>query len=347
MKFENIWIPGAAIWVSGEIEYAADAVAANIMSSDAASLKDIKAVPVSTGVSAPDMAVNAANSALRDSGIEPTDVDYLVHAWLYYQGHDQWSPHYIASRLGATSCLPVSIRQGCEGSVLAAQQTALRLSADSGDKIGLVTAADRFNLPGIDRWNFVRTFALGDAGSAIILCSERNDAVVKVESICTRTSPDLEVLTRGGLSFCDYPLEQGMPLRETVVPVHLWSEKYNLRPEDIVETARTQLRGVFLDALSDAGLRGCDERLQIIVLPRAGNATANMTYMPIFSEFDAEILRWDKDTGHIACSDFGADIAHIVADDVLEEGRYAALIGAGAGFTWTCTVLSRAKSATS
>jgi 3-oxoacyl-[acyl-carrier-protein] synthase-3 len=104
-------------------------------------------------LAAPEMAVLAARDALKESGVEPDGIGYLVHSYLYHQGFDIWSPaHYIAHQAGTAGSLPVNVQQTCNGGALALHLAATWMTATPDASAALVTAADRFAGPGFDRW---------------------------------------------------------------------------------------------------------------------------------------------------------------------------------------------------
>src|SRR5690349_12141486 len=58
----------------------------------------IESVCVSPDKSAPEMAVLAARTALERAGSDPEDLDLLLHACAYFQGHDMWPPASYVQR---------------------------------------------------------------------------------------------------------------------------------------------------------------------------------------------------------------------------------------------------------
>jgi 3-oxoacyl-[acyl-carrier-protein] synthase-3 len=77
-------------------------------------------VAVSDGESAAEMAVHAARSALRRAGSGAGDVDLILHADTYYQGHDTWAvASYIQRETLGNQCPAVEIRQMSNGGMAA------------------------------------------------------------------------------------------------------------------------------------------------------------------------------------------------------------------------------------
>ncbi len=339
MKFDaDIWIESVAAWFPSRKQTVANAVSEGILSHADALLTGVVAVPVADNIAAPEMAIRAADSALDRADRKAAEVDLLIHSWLYYQGHDLWSPpHYIANQLGATNCLPIAIHQGCDGGALALQIAALRLSAVEQEQTALVTSADRFAAPGIDRWNCQPSLALGDCGTAIVMSTSADrPSPFRLEAIGTRTTVAFEVMNRGSAPFNDYPLASGLPadFREVT------DEAIEMLGQDFVfTTARSQVRTLLFETLAEAGVTDIAKELDVIALPRVGTNTLEAIYLPEFETLRVRKLRFDSTSGHLGCSDWAADLNALYEGEIVEPGKYAVLIGAGGGFTWMCAVV--------
>ncbi|MFI1240348.1 hypothetical protein [Nocardia salmonicida] len=342
MRFaSDIWIRGMGTWYPPQRDTAAAAVAEGRLSAHDAALTGVSAVSVAVDRSAPEMAASAAELALERAECRAEDVDVLIHSWLYYQGHDLWSPpHYIANRIGADNCLPMSIHQGCDGGALAIQQAALRLTAVADENYALVTAADRFIEPGVDRWNCQPSLALGDVGTALVLTtSAEQPAPFRLEALRTRTTVAFEVMNRGSMPFGDYPMSAGMPADQRAVTDEAILQ---LGAEHLYNTARSQVYELLMETLEEAGISDWNGALQVIAMPRVGTNTLDAVYYPVFEKFQSvSKVRFDYTTGHLGCSDWAADLNDLYERDCVEPGRYAALIGAGGGFTWMCAIVKR------
>ncbi|MFI6173756.1 hypothetical protein ACIBCN_43770 [Nocardia sp. NPDC051052] len=235
----------------------------------------------------------------------------------------------------------MSMHQGCDGGVLSLQNAAALVSNSAKDELAIVTAADRFVEPGIDRWNNSPTFALGDAGAAVVLNNSAGcpGYKLKVESICTRTAPVFEVLNRGTSNFSDYPLANGAPSREGADGAEEVIESVG-GFDFMVKTGQSKIREVFQQALEEAGIDDADKQLDLIMLPRIGAGVLENSYMPIVEHLTSvKMTSGHARTGHLGCVDPLADLAEIFGGRLVNDGRYAALFGLGGWFTWTCAIV--------
>ncbi len=339
MRFGNdLRIRAVGSWFPDTSETAAQAMDDGRLDEGSALRAGISALPVSD-VPAPDMAVLAARTALERSGWQSNDIDLLIHTWLYYQGHELWSPpHYIAHRLGATSCLPLAIHQGCDGGALALYDAALRLRADPGVSKALVTSSDRFVRPGIDRWNSYPSMGLGDAAAAILLHrSTAGDDAFILPALNTVSAVEMEVVLRGHAPLAAAPLEAGSPV-DAVTAARQATADMGKGVFDAI--ARERIRTVLTNTLRDALVEPDDPRLRCLVLPRVGARTLDAQYLPVLEDvLKCEQLRFDDRTGHLGCSDWGADLDELYTRQILAPGEMAVLIGAGGGFTWVCALV--------
>ncbi|MFI9050992.1 ketoacyl-ACP synthase III family protein [Streptomyces sp. NPDC053427] len=342
MRFgTDVQIRAVGAWTPPALDTTAQAVAEGRLIPEVAQRMGITALPVASDISAPDMAVRAARIALDRALWDGSELDVLIHTWIYHQGHDMWSPpHYIAKLLGATNCLPLALHQGCDGGGLALQDAALRLTADPASRKALVSSSDRFVLPGIDRWNFQPSMPLGDSGTAILLDrSDEPGAAFSLLAVNTYVAPELEVLVRGDRPFADMPMQVELPFSVL--------DSARKGAELLGSVAYDHLTSLVKATLDDAGIEAHDPRLRYVVLPRIGAGGVATLYMPALQDLlDVEYLRFDDLTGHLGCGDWGADLNDLHESRILAPGEMALLIGAGAGLTWVSAIVQAPENVT-
>ncbi|KAA0024164.1 ketoacyl-ACP synthase III family protein [Antrihabitans cavernicola] len=340
MLFDNeVWVTGASAWIPPGRDTAEAAVARGQIDTESAGWKATDLLGIAADVSGPEMAIQASKSCLASAGRAASDIDFLIYSWIYYQGHDLWSvAHYVANEIGAVNCLPMTIHQGCEGGVLALQDAALRLNADPTVHTAMVTAADRFVLPGVDRWNNQEVYVLGDGGSAIVLSNEPTRGYrLRIVSVCTQAVTAFNIFTRGDRAFADVPMGNGSPTQLADSDWNMAFESVGGRPE-FIKISQQKVRAAFDQAIEEAGI--APEELELIVLPRWSARATDRIYESILEEFATkEIVSFYSETGHLGPADCGADLARIMDDQLLTAARFGALLGVGGGFTWTCTIV--------
>lgn len=341
---DDAWLAPAE-WLPPTAEKAVEALAAGRITADEADAMGYEQLPVSDGLSAPEMAVRAARRALSRAGTSPDGLAAVLHAWTYYQGHDFWSPaHYVAAGAGALGALPLGVQQMCNGAAAALRSAVHQLAAQPDEGPVLVTTADRFAPPGFDRWGGDYGVWYGDgATAAVVGTGAPPTGALALRALRTRAAPELERAHRDTAVF--HPAARS---RGTVVDVRRTKKAFlaeHGRPA-FVDRLRQETGAVLADALAEAGVGGGGRRLSTVLLPRLGRATAREIYGPAVARVtDAPLADLGDRTGHLGAGDLLSNLAALAADTGphrLGRGEYAAVLSAGAGFTWSAVVVRRA-----
>ncbi|WP_158883280.1 ketoacyl-ACP synthase III family protein [Amycolatopsis anabasis] len=341
MRTDAIGIAAGELWLPPGRELADAAVReGRLRARDARDLGHPE-VPDAGDEAAPDMAVHAALGALKQAGADAEDLDVVCHAWMYYQGHDLWSPaHYIADRIGARRAFPVGVQQVCNGGPAGVELTAARLLAagPGGTRWGLVTTADRFTAPGFDRWAGDYGVAYGDAATALLLRVPADPAdALLLRSIVTAAAPELEGMHRGA-----DPFARAARTHRDRVDMRATKRAY-LREhgqDPFLLANRRSVTTIAATALREAGLAPDDPRLRCAVLPRFGRKTLDAVWRPVLAGcLRTELLDLGTTTGHLGAGDALAGVAELAWQGILAPGEAALVFSAGAGFTWSCLVV--------
>jgi 3-oxoacyl-[acyl-carrier-protein] synthase III len=329
-------IAAARLVLPDERDTAASAIEQGRADRDDVERDGYTGLPVSSGRSAPELAVQAGALALADAGLTGASLGLLAHAWVYYQGHDFWSPaHYVAARLGALGAVPVGVQQMCNGGAAAMQIAADRMAADAALTAAMVTTGDCFPGPAFDRWRGDYAMAYGDSATAVLLTRDPGPYCLLGQAVAA--APELEWMHRGDDQFASYPLEQSprIDIRRT--------KKAFLAAgggPQFAAAAREAVRGLITRVLDEAGVGPHDRRLRLLALPRLGLSVLDQAYLPALAGLTgAEFLDLGRDTGHLGAGDAAGNLADIAARRLLAPGEYALLLSAGAGFTWSALLV--------
>jgi 3-oxoacyl-[acyl-carrier-protein] synthase-3 len=334
MRYDEIYLTSVATCLPEPVR-ADDAVRAGSYDAKEQREADYESVLVANGASAPQMAVEAARDALGRATVQPEDVALVLHASIYHQGHDMWpSASYIQQR-----CLPgnrapaLNISQMSNGSLAATELAASHLAAHDSSAAALVTAADKFCEPGFDRWRSDSGIVYGDGGVAAVL--SRRGGAARLLSMVTIGDSSLEPMYRGVGPFSPQPGEGGWP-------IDLRSRKRAY----IAEVGRSQPIERFGRALQEVVYRSLDEAgialedVARFVLPNVGRALLEREYiLPLGLDWDKTLWEWGRRTGHLGAGDQLAGLAELIERRSVVAGDHCALIGVGAGFTWTCAII--------
>ncbi|MFG3319214.1 3-oxoacyl-ACP synthase [Streptomyces sp. NPDC048171] len=339
-------ISGPTLWLPRGRQSAAEAVARELVDAETADELGYAGLPVAD-LAAPEMAVEAGRGALTAAGVDPGTVGLLLHAWIHYQGHDLWSPaHFVADRLGAVGAVPLGVQQVCNGGAAAVELAAARLLVEPGLGHALITTADAFLAPGFDRWSGDYGIGYGDGATALVLhhlpgSEGGRPADLILHSVATVAAPRLERMHRGDDPFGPAARSLGptVDIRRT--------KKAFLQAEGMeafTGTSAAALRSAVESCLAGAGLSATgDAPLRYVVAPRLGRKTIDLAYAPVLTKLTgAPLLRPGDDTGHLGAGDAAASLAELCTGRLLGPGEYALVVSAGAGFTWSCLLVSGA-----
>jgi 3-oxoacyl-[acyl-carrier-protein] synthase-3 len=333
MLTTGIYIDGAAAWLPEPMTLD-EAERRQLCDRVLARSTGMRSVCVSERESAPEMAVLAGRAALGQARCEPSDVCLALHASVYYQGHDMWAPASYIQRLAlANRCPAMEVRQMSNGGMAAVELAAAYLAASPGRTAALLTTADRFCLPGFDRWRSDPGTVCGDAGTALVL--SRNPGFARLRSLVTVSDPGLERAGRGDDPFGLAPLSIRAPMDLTQGSTSLVRE---LTVQGMVKRIEDGQREAFERAADDADVKFAE--IDWYVLPNMGRSRMRAHFFTPFG-IAPERTTWDWGTrvGHLGAGDQFAGFAHLVESGRLAPGQTCLIAGTGAGFTWTAAVV--------
>ncbi|MFD7735323.1 ketoacyl-ACP synthase III family protein [Kitasatospora phosalacinea] len=331
-----LFVAGCASWLPPAVS-TEQAVAAGEVTARDATRTGMTSVTVSTGQSAPEMAALAARVALRRADCPPQDVGLVLHASLYDQGHDLWAPaSYVQRR--ALGELPVhapamEVKQVSNGGMASLELAAAYLRAGTDRPAALLTSGDVFAPPAFRRWTSDPGTVYADGGAALVL--SREGGFAQLLGHFTASEPRLEGMHRGDAPFA--PEASG--LRRVV-------DLDRCKREFLAGTGRAAAvawvgggqRRTLVDGLASLGLDvGGVARF---VLPHLGGRRLAATYFQPFGIApEQSTWPWSRSIGHLGGGDQFAGLAHLVETKQVGPGDRVALVGVGAGFSWSCAVV--------
>jgi 3-oxoacyl-[acyl-carrier-protein] synthase-3 len=160
----------------------------------------LTSISVAGSTPAPDLAIEAARAALEESGHIATDIGGIFHTSVHPQGPDGWSAqHYINRNTVNQPVMSAEIRNGCIGFFSSLQLATCYLDSMPDRQAVLLTCADNFGTPSVDRWRAApKLFVLADGGGAVVVSKRHGFArLLAIDSI---SNPELEIRHRAGES---------------------------------------------------------------------------------------------------------------------------------------------------
>ncbi|MFE7977407.1 ketoacyl-ACP synthase III family protein [Streptomyces shenzhenensis] len=335
MKVENVYLAGLGTYIP-ELMPLEQAVKAGLLSPEEHEASGLESVAVEPALSAPEMAVRAAETAIRRSGHGPDDFAAVLHSATYLQGPDGWSPaHYILLHTLDRPITAAVVRQGCNGLLTSLEMAAHRLIASPDKDAVLLTAADNYNTPLVDRWRSSALFALADGGSSVVV--SRRGGFAKVLAIGTASDPRLEWRHRTDDPLLPPQEPEAKPL-DFETRVKYWQRRW--------ADGTTPPGGNFIDLLASVAEA---------TLAEAGTSIAEVTrvthvgfhqdslnalyYEPL--GIDAARGTWEhsRRIGHASASDVVIGLEHLWLTGGVTPGDTVLMIGTTPGMEVGCAVV--------
>ncbi|MFI6704142.1 ketoacyl-ACP synthase III family protein [Streptomyces sp. NPDC050509] len=335
MKVENIYLAGVGTYLPALMPLE-QAVQSGEFGAAEHKASGMESVAVEHTLSAPDMAVRAAETAIRRSGHSPDDFAAVLHSNTFLQGPDGWSPaHYVLLHTLDRPITATVIQQGCNGLLTSLEMAAHRLIASPDKDAVLLTAADNFNTPLVDRFGSSALFLLADAGSAIVV--SRRSGFAKVLAIGSASDPKLEWRHRTEESLLP-PHEPVGQLLDFESRVKFWQRKWadGAKPPG----------GNFIDLLSviaertlaEAGL-SMDDVARITHVGFNEDSLHALYLEPL--GIDAARGTWEhsRRIGHASMSDVVIGLEHLWLTGQVSPGDKVLMVGTTPGMEVGCAVV--------
>jgi 3-oxoacyl-[acyl-carrier-protein] synthase-3 len=333
MRPEELYIAGSGVWLPPPVTVA-QALAAGDCDERTAASTDVAAVVVADDESAPEMAARAGRIALARAGLDAADVDLVLHASIFYQGHDLWAPaSYVQRMTVGGGCPAIEIGQVSNGGMANLEVAHAYLAADRTRSAALLTTGDKFCPPGFDRWRSDPGTVYADGGTALVL--SRRGGFARIRSLVSISEPDLEGMHRGDDPFSPAPLRH-----RPTVDLEACKRAFLARNGSAYAVARVSAghRQVVKQTLAEADLDLAD--ITRFVLPHQGRRRLQAGYFGKF-RIDPAMTTWpwSRHIGHLGAGDPFAGFDHLVSTGTVGPGDRCLLLSVGAGFTWSGAVV--------
>ncbi|MEW9533744.1 ketoacyl-ACP synthase III family protein [Microbispora sp. NPDC049125] len=329
MKWENVYIAGSGTCLPLAVD-ALDAVEAGDYDREEYETNGILSVLVSEGLAPPEMAAEAARTALKRADMDPSAVTLLLHSSLWFQGVDMWpAAAFVANQAGCVGAASFDVLQQCNGGLGALEIGARHVTTTRTP--ALLTTGDRFCPPGVDRWRSDLGIVYGDGGTALALSPEGGQA--RLLATCTVADTSLEQVVRGA-EF--HQVAQA----GSVVDIRGRRDHYlDVTGQELLDAVARPARilhravaGALAEAETEIG------RIARVVTPAAGRPMLNLV---LLAGFEESVTTWEfgRRTGHVGSGDQYAGLHHLINEGLVSPGDRVLLVGGGAGFTCTCAVV--------
>ena len=337
MRTEHIYLGGIGVYLPATIGVE-HAVAQGWYPAEEAETGQLAGVAVAGDTPAPEMALRAAQEAVKRAGADPDAISLLLYADSWHQGPDGWQPQYYLQRhLVGGDALAVEVRQGCNGMFSALELAAGYLAGQPDRRTALAVAADNFGTPLVNRWRTGPGFIVGDGASAVLLTKEPSFA--RLLSVRSVAIPELEELHRIGQPLFPPAATVGrdMDLAGRAATFKRWAATQPDVMDAWLKLYRRMLE-VIEPTLDEAGITIKD--VTRVSFPNSAKDVVEKRWTAALGMTLAQST-WDfgRTIGHISASDQIIALDHLLSHDELGAGDHYLMVGVGPGITLSSAVI--------
>ncbi|MEU4642938.1 ketoacyl-ACP synthase III family protein [Micromonospora sp. NPDC023814] len=312
-----------------------DAVAQGLYPQEDIETHGLGGAAIAGELPAPDMALRAAQDALKESELGRGDIDLLLYAATWHQGPEGWLPHaYLQHYLLGGVPRATEIRQGCNGMFTMLEIAASYLKAAPERKAAMLVAADNYGTPLLDRWRTNLGFILGDAASAVVLSTESGFA--ELLSVCSITVPEAEEVHRGGEPMFPPGMTVG---RELDFGARLFYHITEQTPVlAVLGEAQETMTTVAEQALAEAGI-GTTDLAKVSFMNYSREVVEQRCMAPLGLGMEKSTFDFGRMIGHCGASDHLLALHHSLRAGEVTAGDHVLWLAMGPGVEFTTAVL--------
>jgi 3-oxoacyl-[acyl-carrier-protein] synthase-3 len=335
MRFPDVYLAGLGTWLPEPVSVR-EAAEQGLCDRSLWEKTGWESTRIAGDVPPPEMAVRAARQALRRSGLEGQPFSLVIHTGVSHQGPDSWSPqHYVQRHTVGGDGLAIYLREGCQGMLAALTVAAPYLSALDGGGAALVTGADNYGHPLVNRWNCQADTVFADAAAAIVLSSRGGFA--RLRAVTSTSVPEMEEMMRGGNALFPPTATMGIPMDlrpNGIVPIR------DMSFDEVNRKVRASHQSVVMDALDEAGISVSDvSRVSLGFAVGARYITDVIRPLGFDGHRTDWLLEYGRTVGHAGSPDPILGLAHLMEKGMVSSGDHVLLIASSWMLARTCAVV--------
>jgi 3-oxoacyl-[acyl-carrier-protein] synthase-3 len=335
MKIHDVHLAGVGTYIP-EPTSLGHAVSAGWLTTREAKESGLESVAVEEKISAPDMAIRAAEIAIRRSGFTADDFAALLHSKTFMQGPDGWSAaHYVLLQTLNRPIPAIVVEQGCNGVLTSLEIAAQRLMVEPGKDAILVTTSDNFCTPLVDRWHASSLFMLADSGSSVVV--SRRPGFARLLAVRSASDPSQEWRHRGAESFLP-PQEPARRLLDFESRVEYWQQRWAEGEAPTGGNFIDLLTGVVGDTLAEAGLR-MDDVSRVAHVGFNRPALEAFYLEPLGIDDRRGTWEYTRRVGHASVSDLIIGLERLWMDAAVGVGDKVMMVGTSPGMEVGCAIV--------
>ncbi|GAB2738433.1 ketoacyl-ACP synthase III family protein [Amycolatopsis magusensis] len=332
MRHDNVFLNGIGSHVPPVVAVEEAIQAGRLREADRVKI-GATGVPISqTEETPPEMAVQAAEKALKNADSSPAEIGLLLFGCVWDPEHVAPAAH-VHHHLGLNpEAMAFEIRQGCNGALAGMATAAWHLGSRPDAPPVLVTTADRFRAPAWDRYSARDGYLWGDAASAAVLSTR--EGPIRLRSTASRSMSEAEEVGRRPPISLGSPADlPGVRLRQEF---HMYKR---LGPQRVRSGLQSAVREVVERATGDAGTTL--DGIARFLVPNMGEQWRRWALLePLgISEAQTTWTEHGRHLGHTGLADQLLALEHLLDRGALNSGDRVVLASYAVGFTFTAAVV--------
>ncbi|WP_216893690.1 ketoacyl-ACP synthase III family protein [Nocardia alni] len=284
---------------------------------------------------APEMALEAAQVAVKRASLTPTELALLIYTNTWHQGPDGWLPQsYLRRHLVGGSVPAMAVHQGCAGMFDALELACCYLRAEPARQSALLVAADNYGTPLIDRWRINPGVIGGDAAVAVALSKERG--IARILSVCSMGVPEGEEIHRRGEPMFPPTVTLGLAQDFTA---RLSYTRAN-GPDGIHPLTHLPvlLRELVEKAVAEAGIE-IGDLAKVAHEAHSGEVIEHRIMAPLGVEMKKSTWNFGRRIGHCGASDQFLAFENLIAGGEVGSGDHVLLLAQAPGVVLSAAVV--------
>jgi 3-oxoacyl-[acyl-carrier-protein] synthase III len=284
---------------------------------------------------APEMALEAAQEAVKRAGLTPTELALLLYTNTWHQGPDGWLPQaYLRRHLVGGGVPAMAVHQGCAGMFDALELASCYLRAEPARQSALLVAADNYGTPLIDRWRINPGVIGGDAAVAVALSKERG--IAQLLSVCTIGVPEGEEIHRRGEPM--FPPTVTLGLAQDFTARLSYTRANGADGIHPLTQLPALMRELVEKAVSEAGIE-IEDLVRVAHEAHSGEVIEHRIMACLGLGMEKSTWNFGRRIGHCGASDQFLALEYLIASGEVGPGDHVLLLAQAPGVVMSAAVV--------
>jgi 3-oxoacyl-[acyl-carrier-protein] synthase III len=280
------------------------------------------------GEATSDMALRAAERALKDANVKAEDLDMIIMATVTPDTFFPATACYVQSKLGAKRATAFDLAAACSGFLYALQVARNFINSGQVDKI-LIIGAEK--LSSIINWEDRNTCVLfGDGAGAAVLVRDPNEATRSRRVLSAILGSDGDqtdiIVVPGGGSRCPITPENVDQRLNTI----------SMLGREVYKYAVNAMKKACEDALQAAGMTA--DRVAMVIPHQANLRIIEAIVDRLNIPMERTFINLDK-YGNTSAAAIAIALDEANRSQAIKKGDIVLLVAFGAGLTWAASVV--------